>query len=367
MEPDQPAENSTCPVRSYNEWDPLEEIIVGRLEYATIPTGHITVTGGLPRHVRFFYGLMAGITYPKFMLRRAQRELDELIRILECEGVVVRRPEIADFRVKFKTPHWKSTGYTTACPRDGVLVIGNEIIETPMSWRCRYFEMNAYRPLFRRYAEQGARWTAAPRPELRDELYDREYCAPDGAGPRRYIVNEHEPVFDAADFTRCGADLFVIRSNTTNYSGIAWLRRHLGESYRIHEIETTAKHPMHIDTTLVPLAPGRMLANPDFVDVARLPPALKKWEILIPPQPDPVEDFLIDKFSLCSKWISLNVLVLDGKKVLVEGHQKSMINALKDWGFEPVPCPFQMYGAFGGGIHCATLDIRRRGELQSYF
>jgi glycine amidinotransferase len=25
------------------------------------------------------------------------------------------------------------------------------------------------------------------------------------------------------------------------------------------------------------------------------------------------------------------------------------------------------YAAFGGSFHCATLDVRRRGGLQSYF
>jgi glycine amidinotransferase len=44
-----------------------------------------------------------------------------------------------------------------------------------------------------------------------------------------------------------------------------------------------------------------------------------------------------------------------------------MIRALKDWGFEPIPCPFLNYAPLGGAFHCATLDIRRRGGLQSYF
>ena len=35
---------STCPVRSFNEWDPLEEVIVGSLEGAVMPPSHITVT-----------------------------------------------------------------------------------------------------------------------------------------------------------------------------------------------------------------------------------------------------------------------------------------------------------------------------------
>jgi glycine amidinotransferase len=60
----------------------------------------------------------------------------------------------------------------------------------------------------------------------------------------RYMVNEFEPVFDATDFVRCGRDLFVTRSNVTNLSGIAWLRRHLGDGYRIHEIESRCRQPM---------------------------------------------------------------------------------------------------------------------------
>nr|WP_262562335.1 hypothetical protein [Acaryochloris sp. CCMEE 5410] len=37
-----------CPVNSYNEWDPLEEVIVGHLEGAIIPPYHVTVTYNIP-------------------------------------------------------------------------------------------------------------------------------------------------------------------------------------------------------------------------------------------------------------------------------------------------------------------------------
>ncbi len=39
---------------------------------------------------------------------------------------------------------------------------------------------------------------------------------------------------------------------------------------------------------------------------------------------------------------------------------------LERWGFEPVPCDMLHYAPFGGSFHCATLDIRRRGALDSY-
>jgi glycine amidinotransferase len=58
--------------------------------------------------------------------------------------------------------------------------------------------------------------------------------------------------------------------------------------------------------------------------------------------------------------------MLDEKRVIVERTQVSLIKALRDWGFQPIPSPFLSYAPFGGSFHCATLDIRRRGTLQSY-
>jgi glycine amidinotransferase len=353
------------PVMSHTEWDPLEEVIVGRLEGATIPSNHVTVTFNVPALTARLYRLVAGRKYPRWMVRLAQKELNGFIALLEAEGVRVRRPEPVDFSRPYRTRHWRSRGFCTACPRDGFLVVGDEIIETPMCWRSRYFEGDAYRPLFKEYFQGGARWTAAPRPELSDELYDEAYRIPVPGAPMRYVINEFEPVFDAADFVRCGRDLFVTRSNVTNASGIEWLRRHLGDGYRIHEIESRCRQPMHIDSTFMPLAPGKALVNPDYLDVERLPKALKGWDILVAPRPDPPTG-IMSKISMCSPWTSINVLMLDERRVVVDASQPTLIRALKDWGFDPLPLPFLSYGPFGGSFHCATLDIRRRGTLQSY-
>ena len=75
---------TSSPVCSYNEWDPLEEVIVGRLEGAMIPSKHLTVTFNIPRRLTRIYKLIAGLPYPKFFVRPAQRELDEFIHILEA-------------------------------------------------------------------------------------------------------------------------------------------------------------------------------------------------------------------------------------------------------------------------------------------
>ncbi len=361
-------EVTPCPVNSYNEWDPLEEIIVGRLEGATIPSKHISVTFDVPQKLARLYRFVGGRRYPKLLTTPAQRELDAFIDLLEAQGVTVRRPDIVDFSRPFATPDWRSKGFCTSCPRDGLLVIGNEIIETPMAWRSRYFENAAYRSLFKEYFAKGARWTAAPRPQLLDSLYDHDFTLPQKGESLRYVINESEPVFDAADFVRCGRDLFVTQSNVTNAAGITWLRRHLGDGYRIHEIETMCRNPMHIDSSFVPLAPGKALINPDYIDPERLPRILTSWDILVAPRPDQLPRWSWrTQMSMCSDWISINVLSLDERRVIVEQSQVSMIAALQTWGFEPIPCPFLNFAPFGGAFHCATLDIRRRGTLQSYF
>lgn len=361
-----PASAPYSPVMSFNEWDPLEEVIVGRLEGSVVPSVHVTVTYNLPPLIARLYKLAAGRKYPKWLEKKAQGELDQFIGILTGEGITVRRPALIDHRAKFNAPEWSSRGFCVACPRDGFMVVGDEIIETPMAWRSRYFETNAYRPLFKEYFNGGARWTSAPRPQLSDDLYDYNFKLPEKGEPVRFVVNEFEPVFDAADFVRCGRDIFVIRSNVTNMAGINWLRRHLGDEYTIHELPNICRQPMHIDSSFMPLAPGKVLVNPDYIDIDNLPPILKKWDVLIAPTPDPVDN-LISKFSMCSPWTSINVLSLDEKKVVVEAQQPTLIKALKDWGFDPIPCDFMSYGPFGGAFHCATLDVRRRGVLQSYF
>jgi glycine amidinotransferase len=362
-----PAELPVAPVSSHNEWDPLEEVVVGRLEGATIPSRHPVVACNIPPWAARLQGLAAGFRYPGFLVEQAQQELDQFITLLQSLGVTVRRPDAVDFRQRFSTPDWSSYGFCNTCPRDSLLVIGDEIIETPMAWPCRYFETHSYRSLLKDYFRRGARWTAAPKPQLTDELFETDFRTTAVGEPMRYILTEYEPVFDAADFVRAGRDLFVTRSNVTNRMGIEWLRRHLGPEYRVHEIESRCRTPMHIDTTFVLLSPGKVMVNPEYIDVDRLPDVLKSWDVLIAPEPDPIDERFLKITSMCGKWLSMNVLMVDEKRVIAERHHTKTLRALEKWGFEPIPCDLLHYAPFGGSFHCATLDVRRSGTLESYF
>lgn len=150
-----------CPVSSHNEWDPLEEVIVGRLDNVCIPANHIAVTGNISGITAKIFGMVSGIRFPRILTGPAQEELEQFIELLESEGITVRRPEPVKHTTRFRSPAWKSHGFANAYPRDSMLVIGDEIIESPMAWRCRYFETHSYRPLLKEYFGAGARWTAA--------------------------------------------------------------------------------------------------------------------------------------------------------------------------------------------------------------
>lgn len=361
--------DQTCPVNAHNEWDPLEEVIVGRLEFAMFPGWDMINMFTMPPGEWDSYAIHVaekpGNPYKLEMVLKAQKDLNELLAILNGEGITVRRPDLVQHYSKpFSTPSWQvDSGFCSANPRDVFLVIGNEIIETPMADRARYFESWAYRTLFMEYFKAGARWSAAPKPQLQETLYDLNYQQkPDLNGKPRYVVTETEPTFDAADFVRCGRDIFGQRSHVTNRLGIEWLQRHLGDGYRVHEIENLSPHAIHIDTTFMPLCPGKALISPEYIDVNALPEPLKKWDILVAPEPVPYQNRPLG----LSDWISINTLMLDEKRIIVERRQEPLIAALKGWGFTPIPCSFEGYYPFLGGFHCATLDIRRRGTLQSY-
>jgi glycine amidinotransferase len=356
--------NSHDPVNSHNEWDPLEEIIVGRLDGLSITSAHSAVSCNIPGMAARAQSLTGDFRFPGFMIDSAQQELDGFVHVLEQLGVKVRRPDLCPHK---PTQDLSSRSLCHSSPRDSMLVIGNEILETPMAWPCRYFETHSYRTILKDYFRRGARLTSAPKPQLNDDLFDPNFSLPEPGEPSRYILTESDPAFDAADFLRCGRDIFLLRSSVTNALGIDWLRRYLGKSYRVHEIQSRCPHSMPLDTMLLPLGPGRLLINPEYIDPDELPGILKKWDIFVMPEPDPIDRRIPGVTPMCGNSLGMNLLVIDEERVIVDPNQDGMMRAMDKWGFEPIPVPFLHYAAFGGNFHCASLDVRRRGTLQSYF
>lgn len=350
-------------VNSHNEWDPLEEVIVGTLRGAAIPDWDVAVQASMPEKYARFYQENAGKSFPLEQIEKAEEELEGFCEILKNQGIKVVRPDPNDHTRSFKTPDWSSSGgLYQAMPRDILLIIGNEIIESPMAWRSRYYEVNGFKALLKNYFHKGAKWTSAPKPELKDELYNTSYKETVAGPNKEYGINELEPTFDAADFSRCGKDIFAQRSNVTNQFGIEWLRRHLGDQYKVHVLDVTDSHPMHIDATFIPLKPGYVLVNRQRLP--RLPDMFKDWTIIDAPEPKLSPDHCL---YMSSNWLSVNIFMLDHTRVMVEEDETTLAETLSNNGFEPILCPFKNFNSFGGSFHCATADVRRAGSLQSYF
>ena len=353
------AQHENCPVSVENEWDSLQEVIVGTIEAANYPTWHVSVEAPLPRKSHAEFIRNQGRPFDAELLDKARREVDGLAEFLVRSGISVKRPNFNGLDKPFVTPTFSSRGgLYAAMPRDGLFAVGNSIIETPMAWRDRYFEAFAYRDILMDYFQRGARWRAAPRPQLADALYRQDYDS--SVSHFESVLTEVEPVFDAADFVRIGRDIIGQYSHVTNRAGAQWLARELGPEYKLHMYTFDDAGPMHIDTTLLPIAPGRVLVNSAWV--SRLPDFFKDWEVLTPP-PSCLSNSHPLYFT--SRWISVNVIMLYAHHVLVEESEKPLMEAFKSWNIEPIPIPFKHFQTFGGSFHCATLDVRRGSKTVS--
>ena len=347
-------------VNSSTEWDPLEEVVVGVISGGVFPSWQDSMYATIPESAWQTFQQLGGQPFPEQFVAAAQRELDGFADRLDREGVVVTRPDAVDFQAGYATPDWQSPGgLYAAMPRDLLLVVGDIIIEAPLSWRCRYHEVDAFRRLIKDYFRRGARWLPAPKPQLPEALFDQGY-EPKQGFEESYAITEFEPVFDAADFVRFGRDILVQRSHVTNQFGIDWLAQAVGPEYRVAEIEVNDPHAMHIDATIVPLAPGKLLVNGERYVPNKL---FNDWDVRIAPPPDLPADWPL-YFS--SGWLSMNIVSLDEHTVVVESSEHTLQEFLTRWGFDCIPVDFKHVYTFGGSFHCTTLDVRRRGGLQSF-
>jgi N-dimethylarginine dimethylaminohydrolase len=346
-------------VWSCNEWDPLEEVIVGNPLNARFPTrDRSTQVAEYPD--RSINEIPRGL-FPDWVIKETEEDLDEFSAILESYGVKVRRPDTWPHEATFSTINWESQGYYNYCPRDVMMVVGDQIIETPNVIRSRSQETFSYRTLLMEYMRSGARWISAPKPMLLDSLFD-------GVDMERPTPNDHEPAFDAANILRFGEDLIYLVSATGNELGGQWLQSILGDKYRIHFLKDVY-YGSHIDSTLVALRPGLVLANPARLNDDTLPEILKQWKVIYSPPMENTDRYDPDYLSKCigSDWIDMNAFSISPDVVVVDRNQPTLIKVLEKEGLDVIPLKLRHSKLLGGGPHCVTLDVRRKGKLERYF
>jgi N-dimethylarginine dimethylaminohydrolase len=343
-------------VNVHNEWDPLEEIIVGIAEGARVPSpdrGLFAID--YSEYVNDATDVPTG-SYARRVMDEAQEDIDLFAATLEAQGVIVRRPAPSDRARPFGTPDWTTDGYNDYCPRDVLLTVGSTIIEAPMALRARYFEAFAYRELLLEYFESGARWISAPKPQLPDGSYDVE----PGVGP---ILSNLEPVFDAANVLRVGRDILYLVSCSGNMLGCEWLQRTLGSEYRVHPIRGVYTGT-HLDSTIALVRPGLVVLNPERIREHQIPEVLRGWDVIW--CPTPVDTGWVGRYPRASIWQGMNFIMVNPELAVVNELQLPLIRVLERHGIDVLPLPTRHARTLSGGLHCVSLDVRRTGSLEDY-
>lgn len=343
-------------VNAYTEWGTLKEVILGNAENARIPTVKKHDIHCVDYANYESINDLPGGYYPDPVIEETKEDLDLWQKQLENAGVKVLRPDIVQTDKIHATPLWQSDGYYNYCPRDTAIIVGDTIIETPLPLRARYFETFAYRNIFKNYARNGSKWISAPKAELVDELYDRTDLS-------KPTLTDYEPAFDAANIMKCGKDLFYLVSNSGNRFGAQWLQTTLGDKYRVHVLDNVYAF-VHLDTTLIPLAPGVVLLNAKRVGEHNCPAYFKNWKKLY--FNDPVETPYVDHWAPASPWLGMNVVSITETLVAVEERQTHLIKLLEDNGFDVMRVRMRHCRTLSGGPHCATLDTVRVDEYNDY-
>lgn len=380
-------------VNSWNEWDPLKRVILGRPEGTNIPAPEPAWQHECPDFPLGTYG-----PFPEEMVHEANAQMDNYVSVLEKYGATVERVVIQDFMFNkpVSTPYWTAQNcYGSNNARDVILIHGNRIIEATTSRRSRFYEYFNYRPLFEKYMEEDPDviYFATPKPRLTDDIYEKNYYhnfnyvwSEEEKRKRmyegRWQISEKEPLWDAADVARFGKDLFVQNSCVTNKKAIDWLKRIFGEfGIRVHAVQFDSPrepdkipgyHPWHIDVNLAVLRPGLCMYNPDW-------PAINPefWELFkingweLVPAVRPTYKFknrtyLYAEYDQVS-WISMNTLTLDHKTICVEAHEPDYCDQLDKLGMNVITVPYEKVIPFGGSLHCTTLDVYREGKMEDYF
>lgn len=348
-------------ISTHNHWDPLEEIIVGRADNARVPTvDSSTMSMSYTNYPIEQIKLLEG-PYPQRMIDEANEDADELASTLQKLGVIVHRPEVQDTSKEFSTPEWTTTGWYTWCPRDLLLPLSNLIIETPSPCRARYFETRAFHKIMLEAIEDGVEWIAAPKPILSDDSY--QFADIKGVPSLKNL----EPVFDAPNCVRLGKDILFQISNTGNHRGLKWLRNVLEHrGYRVHAAEHIYSFA-HMDSTIVPLRPGLVLLNSSRVNPSNCPKLFEKWDKIY------FEDCVAQGSKVpggvapCSPYIGMNILSVNPNTIICDSKQEPLMRILEKHGIDCIPVQFRHAMTLSGGLHCATLDLRRKGTLEDYF
>jgi glycine amidinotransferase len=362
-------------VNSHNEWDKLEEVIIGAGFPESIPVNDITFK-------LFFHDNIYGHkdvsysepwTIDKKFIDCHKEDVEGFASLLKSHNITVVRPKIPESLTSVKTPAWRSTNYPALNVRDLTIIIGNEIIEIPSSCRYRVFENDYIKHIFLDYFKKGAKWTSAPRPIITDNSYDKSRIYKLSDSSMNYYEDLKskfkspldcgiEIMFEAANCMRLGDKILFNAPTEHERLGVRWLQEQIGSKYKIWTCEIADNH---IDSCFLPIRPGLAVITKDIIN--SLPKPLQKWDFIKAPfliDPDYNSDYL----PISSEKIFCNFLSISPSQIICfPEYYNHLAPQLKKYNVEVIPHRLRYARLFGGGHHCLSLDIRRKSKLENYF
>ena len=301
-------------IKSYNEWDPLKQVIVGKAEYANWPVTDKVFRAEEKNTLWKETPLPSG-PVPQWIIEETEQDLQELCSTLVNLGVDVLRPEPLNFQVH--------DGLYNYCPRDRLLVYGDTIVNPAMMYPCRDMELQCYH----------------------DVVDDAEHY--------HFMPRNEGLVLDAANVLRLNDKMLMLESASGNRAAYDWLCSIFPEV----KIELCNFYAgVHIDSTIVPLREGLVMLNASRVTSETVPRVFDGWQKIW------VGDVVAQGFHeypYASKWIALNMLVVDPHTVIVDKYQTELIKTLESYKFTVIPLELRHSRTLGGGFHCVTLDTWR--------
>ena len=303
---------STC-----NEWDPLEACVVGTATHANWPATDPVFAEEGQRTLWKDSAVPSG-PVPQLIIDQANRELDALSETLLRLGVTVYRPQPMNFV--------ETQGMYNYCPRDRLLVWNDIIVDVNMMYPCRDQEIQNYSRLL----AQARQVITMPR--------------------------DQDLVLDAANVCRLGDTWLFLESASGNRAAYEWLSAQFPQV----NIELCNFYAgVHIDSTIVPLRGGLVMLNADRVTPQNCPRVFRDWQkIWVTDEMIVSQDFY--QYPYASKWIAMNMLVVNPETVILDAAQTQLITILKKHNIDSIPLTLSHSRTLGGGFHCVTLDTRRQ-------
>ena len=301
-------------IHSYNEWDPLRSVVVGRADHANWPVNDPVFRLESQRTSWKDTPVPAG-PVPDWIIAEANEDLEQLCSLLKLLNVEVFRPDDFNFQAH--------DGMYNYCPRDRLLVYGDTIVNPAMMYPCRDMELQCYHDVV------------------------------DAAANYLFMPRHEGMTLDAANIARLNDRWIYLESASGNRAAYEWMCDHFPSV----DIELVNFYSgVHIDSTIVPLREGLVLVNGSRVNPENLPRTLRDWEVIYC---NHVEEQGFFQYPYASKWIALNMLVVNPHTVIVDKDQPMLIEILELNQFTVIPMQLRHSRTLGGGFHCVTLDLHR--------